>query len=238
MHISQTLMRKNLIAASLGAASVSAWMLSGAHLPFDHIESGLNLLSRSADIETGSDEIQSFFAGGQDFLASLGANIASRLHGTGQEIPESATAPLGEMSRHIEERREAIYGWTGRNLEAVSDHMARVSACTAQGPHGIEAVDAGKGFMDALYNVIKAWAVFSAVKKAFTWAASEVSKAKDRREAGMAALTSHPDIKPASPAETSPQGDGREGSPAATEASPGGSRASRAPAPVQEGFHP
>lgn len=170
---------RSFFATSMGSACICAWLITGDSSPFMEIETGLSLLRQDFGGALSEQDLDDFLDGGKDTLASIGVRLFEKMKSQGENFTTSVTGQISEMKQHLADRRDAIHEWAGDSLNSVSDRLFRVSACTVQQPNDLPAIDAGKGFMDTLYNVVKVWALYKVVKKAFSLASDEIARRRD-----------------------------------------------------------
>ena len=90
--------------AAIGAASASAWLLSGTAMPVEHLTAGLEMVRNISGQEIDLEMVDAFFQGGRDHLAAIGIGLAESAQFAGLEICEKITLTLAEMRLHLGDR--------------------------------------------------------------------------------------------------------------------------------------
>lgn len=178
MHVAKKETQTNgRFVAAIGAATASAWLLSGTAMPVEHLTSGLEMVRNISGHEIDLNMVDSFMQGGRDHLAAIGMGLAESAQTAGLKLCEKITAPLAEMRLHLGDRLVEVKAALESRMSFGEDRAAfwlHQAGFAHSQEDAMEVVDAGKGMLDALHGIVKAWTVFTLASHAIRWGVAKL----------------------------------------------------------------
>lgn len=168
-------------ARTIGASVAAAYLAQyapGLDLCVMEGMSQLNMLMADAP---AYDALQAFFDGGRDHIAAIGLGLAERADELRMTLDAGLRESLDEIAGHVGRGASVLAGSFHDGI-AKTEEFASFWLLQTGLVHdeiaATEAVDSGKGVIDALYGIVKAWGAFSLARKAWKWGVERCSAEK------------------------------------------------------------
>lgn len=159
-------------ARTIGASVAAVWISQHAPGLDLCLVEGVSHLSILMADSPAADAMQAFFDGGRDHLAAIGLGLADRAGELRIALDSGMRESLDEIREHAGRGTDALVG-TFRSGIAKTDEFASFllleTGFAKDEGKALEVLESGKGILDALHGIIKAWGVFTLARKAWNW---------------------------------------------------------------------